>query len=86
MPEEKKDTDKQSFDQNVFPFDAFTFTPPGAATQILSVISSWLLKLLGGLETTNIQIGSGTVVTKLTISNSSPSGGSDGDVWFVREA
>ena len=33
-----------------------------------------------------ITLGSGTAIGKLTISTSAPSGGTDGDIWFVREA
>jgi hypothetical protein len=67
---------EKTLDKSVFPTEAFEFDDPNADdTPSLNLKSPW-----------GFSIGGGTVIRKVTISTSSPSGGDDGDVWFVREA
>ena len=44
------------------------------------------VKAVATPEFAGLTLGGGDTIKKLTISTSNPSGGADGDIWFVREA
>lgn len=75
----KESTDQKQVSAVSFPLDAFEFTEPGAATQLLTLLRGLAIST-GGLT-----MHSGSTIRKITISTSSPSGTpADGDIWLKR--
>tara|TARA_R100000789_G_scaffold82808_1_gene78256 strand:+ start:202 stop:486 length:285 start_codon:yes stop_codon:yes gene_type:complete len=75
-----KSISAHQFDQGVFPFDAFTHEDPANTDNpLLRSKDNWWHGAEQWIDTDDTP-------HSLTISTSEPSGGSNNDIWFVREA